>query len=137
MGQSSGPAVVVHSLAQARLALSVAADAGVPVTLLSAPGAAGTGGPAWFRKLAGLAGAEHPEAVFSTVLDCGDRPGLVLAALRDGHGQVCFTGRKVVAEKLAAIAGQMGASLLTRRPKALDLEGAARPEIACREWLTG
>jgi hypothetical protein len=137
MGQSSGPAVVVHSLAQARVALSVAAQAGVPVTLLSAPGAAGTGGPAWFRKLASLAGADYPLAVFSTVLDCGDRPGLVLAALRDGHGQVCFTGRKMVAEKLAAIAAQTGASLLTRRPKALDLEGEARPEVACRDWLTG
>jgi hypothetical protein len=31
MRQSSGPAVVVHSLAQARVALSVAAQAGVPV----------------------------------------------------------------------------------------------------------
>jgi hypothetical protein len=137
MGQSSGPAVVVHSLAQARVALSIAADLGVPVTLLSAPGAAGTGGPAWFRKLARLAGDDHPEAVFSTVLDCGDRPGLVLATLRDGHGQVCFTGRNVVAEKLAAIADQVGARLLTRRPKALDLEDEARPEKACREWLTG
>jgi hypothetical protein len=119
------------------VALSIAADLGVPVTLLSAPGAAGTGGPAWFRKLARLAGDDYPEAVFSTVIDCGDRPGLVLAALRDGHVQVFFTGRNVVAEKLAAIADQVGARLLTRRPKALDLEGEARPEIACREWLTG
>ncbi len=118
------------------MALSAAAQAGVPVTLLSAPGAAGTGGPAWFRKLASLAGAEHPQVELSVVLDCGDRPGLVLAALRDGQGQVCFTGRKRVAEKLAAIAAQMGASLLTRRPKALDLEGETRPEAACRDWLT-
>jgi len=136
MEQTPGKAVVVHSLAQARLALGVSAEAGVPVTLVSAPGAAGTGGPPWFRKLARLAAADHPTAVFTAVLDCGDRPGLVLAALRDGHDQVCFTGSGSVADKLAAVAAQTGASLLTRRPRALNLEGEDRPEAACRDWLT-
>jgi hypothetical protein len=130
-------AVIVHSLEQARAALAAAADLGVPVTLASAPGASAYVGPAWFRELVALAAAEVPEADFEAVIDCADRPGDVLLALRLGFARVRFTGKTAVARKLAAIAGQSGAALVTGRQRALDLRGAAEPAEACRTWLAG
>jgi hypothetical protein len=133
----SGRAVVVHSLAQARAAVAAAAALGRPVVLLSAPGAAGYAGPGWFAKLVDLAVESHPEAEVASVLDCADKPGLVLAALRQGLPAVRFTGRRAAAAKLAAIAADHGAELLTGRIRALDLRGQEDPEPACRAWLDG
>jgi acyl-CoA reductase-like NAD-dependent aldehyde dehydrogenase len=133
----AGKAVIIHSLADARAALAAAAALGVPVTLASAPGASAYVGPAWFQELVALAAAEVPEADVEAVIDCADRPGDVLLALRLGLRRVRFTGRKAVAEKLAAIAGQSGATLVTGRLRALDLLDAADPEAACRAWLAG
>lgn len=126
---------MVHSLDQARTVLAVAQDLGVAVTLLSARGAVGYLGAPWLTAVAALAAAEHPGVEARLVLDCDERPGLALAALRHGATQVCFTGRKSVAEKLAAIAAQSGATLIVRRPEALDLADQRDPDAACRRWL--
>lgn len=131
-----GRAVIIHSLEHARATLSAAAALGVPVTLASAPGAAAYVGSAWFQEVVRLARAEVPEAGASALLDCANRPGDVLAALRQGLAQVRFTGRKAVAAKLAAIAEAQGAELVTGRLRALDLRGSADPEAACRAWLS-
>ncbi len=131
----SGKAVVIHSLDHARAALAAAAELGVPVTLASAPGAAAYTGPAWFREVVAQAGAEFPQAAFEAVLDSADKPGTVLAALRMGLKRVRFTGGKAVARKLAAIAADHGAELMTGRLTALDLRGQADPAVACRDWL--
>ncbi len=128
-------AVIVHSLAEARAALSAAADLGVPVTLASAPGASAYAGPGWFQEVVAQAAAEVPQADCQAVIDCGDRPGDVLLALRLGLKRVRFTGKKAVAEKLAAIAEQRSATLITGSLRALDLRGAADPDAACRDWL--
>jgi hypothetical protein len=130
-----GGAVVVHSLEHARAAVAAAASLGVPVTLVSAPGAAAYVGAPWFREVVAAARAEHPEAAVDCILDCGARAGDVMAALRAGIPAVRFTGRKDVAAKLAAIAEGSGARLVTRRPRALDLLDEADPEAACRAWL--
>ena len=128
-------AVIVHHLDHARAALAAAADCGRPVTLLSAPGAAGYAGAPWFLRLVALAADEQPEAEWDAVLDCADRPGHVLAALRQGATAVRFTGSKATAAKLAAIAESYGARLETGRTKALDLRGEADPLAACRGRL--
>ncbi len=128
-------AVIVHSLADARAALAAAAALGVPVTLASAPGASAYAGPGWFQEVVVLAAVEVPQAAFEAVIDCADRPGDVLLALRLGLTRVRFTGKKAVARKLAAIAEQSGAELTTGRLRALDLRGAADPLAACRAWL--
>ena len=60
----------------------------------------------------------------------------MLAALRQGLPRVRFTGRKAVAEKLAAIAEAQGADLVAGRLRALDLRDVADPETACRAWLS-
>ena len=128
-------AVIIHSLDHARVALGAAAEAGVPVTLASAPGAAAYTGPAWFREVVRIARADFPQVEVSAVLDCGTRAGDVMAALRLGLERVRFTGKKAVAEKLTAMADAWGAELLTGRIEALDLRGERDPSAACRAWL--
>ncbi|MCO6420031.1 hypothetical protein JYK14_28325, partial [Siccirubricoccus sp. KC 17139] len=62
------PAVVIHAAAEAAAALAAAGPAGV--TLLSAPGAAGFLGPAWFQALVAGAAAAHRGVPHLAVLDC-------------------------------------------------------------------
>jgi acyl-CoA reductase-like NAD-dependent aldehyde dehydrogenase len=116
------PVIIIHSLGHAVAALKAAAAAGRRVTLASAPHAGGYAGGGWFRGLVDAAREAVPEARFSALLDCGDEPGSVLAALRSQVEGVIFTGREDVARRLADIARQRGARLETARPIAiLDL----------------
>jgi len=131
----AGKAIIVHSLDQARAALAAAAALDRPVTLASAPGAAGAAGPGWFQEVVAQARAGFPQVATSAVIDCADKPGHVLAALRQGLKRVRFTGEPAVAAKLFAIAEGHGAELVTGDLAALDLRGQPRPEQACRDWL--
>jgi hypothetical protein len=130
-------AVIVHDLDHARAALAAAAAFDRPVTLVSAPGAAGSAGAAWFLKVVALAAADHPDAKWDAILDCANQPGHVLAALRQGAKAIRYTGTKATAAKLAAIAEQCGARLVRGRLKAYDLRGKADPGAACRSWIGG
>ncbi len=130
-------AVIIHDLDHARAALAAAVEFDRPVTLVSAPGAAGIAGAAWFLKVVSLAAADHPDAAWDAVLDCADKPGHVLAALRQGAEAIRYSGSKATAAKLAAIAEQCGARLETGRLKAHDLRGEADPRAACRSWIGG
>jgi len=131
------PAIVFHGLAQAEAALVAAGELGVPVTLISAPSAAGYAGPGWFRSVVEQACAAHPNVEVTAVLDCGEFSGLALASLRDGVAVIRFSGD--TGDKIADIAGQLGARVITARPEALDLAGIERRVRdmvrACREWL--
>ena len=131
------PAIVVHGLDHAEAALAAAAELGVPVTLISAPSAAGYAGPSWFRAVVDEARAAYPAVDVTAVLDCGDMPGYALAALRDGVAAIRFSGD--TAAKIADIAAQYGAQVIAERPEALDLAWVERSrrnlERACREWL--
>jgi hypothetical protein len=131
------PAIIVHSLAQARAALEAAAEKGIEVELWSAEGAAAYAGAGWFRAILEAAGAAVPAARFEAVLDCGALPGLVLGAWRAGQSAVCFSGGRRVAAKLADIAAREGLRLRRRRPSAvLDLLRAEDPAQRCRAWLS-
>jgi hypothetical protein len=115
--------IIVHSLAHAVAALSAAAEAGRRVTLASAPDAGIYAGPGWFGALVAAARAAVPAAQSAALLDCGDDAGAAQAAIRAGIEGVVFTGRADVAERLADVARQRGARLLSARPAAvLDLE---------------
>ncbi len=127
--------IIVHSLEEARAAVAVAAELGVPVTLASAPEAAGYLGALWFRELVAMARAERPEAEVDAVLDCGDQPGHVMAALRQGLKRVRFTGPRSTATTLRALADQFDAEIMTGALRAHDLMDQAEPEAACRRWL--
>ena len=130
-----GRPIIVHSLKEARAAVAVAAELGVPVTLASAPEAAGYLGALWFCELVAMARAERPEAEVDAVLDCGDQPGHVMAALRQGLKRLRFTGPKSTATTLRALAGRYDAEIVTGALRAHDLMDQAEPEAACRRWL--
>jgi hypothetical protein len=132
-----GRAVIVHSLADAEAALTAAASLGVPVVLLSPPGAAAYMGAGYFRALVERALATQPGVAATAVLDCGDAAGHAMGALREGLKALLFKGADEVAARLADIAGRSGAVLLREPPPALDLAGERDPLAACRRWLAG
>ncbi len=113
------PAIVIHGLTQARLALAP----GKPVTLLSAPGAASFAGCAWWHQLIGQAGAEH----VPNFLDCADAPGRALEALSIGCRGLILRPCSAWAS-VAERAEASSVLILPKRPEALDLadSGAAR-----------
>ena len=129
--------VIVHSLEHARMAMAAAASLGTEVTLLSAPGAGIYAGPLWFKAVVEEAAAAHPGVPVTAVLDCGDAPGTVLAALRAGFRHVVFTGPDETRTRLAEIAAQSGAAIETRMEGALDLLGRYDGAAACRAFLAG
>jgi hypothetical protein len=128
-------AITIHGAEDARAALRAAVACGVAVTLISAPAAAGYAGAGWFRALHDLVSGEFPQARQRWILDCGAAPGHVLAALRAGCEALVFTGDERVRGKLAAIAAQLGATLLAARPESLDLREARDQQAALRAWL--
>jgi hypothetical protein len=129
---NSPPAVIVHGLGHAHAALRP----GLPVTLLSAPGAALYAGEAWWRALMVAAREAHPTVPFDDILDCADAPGRAMAALRIGQRVLILDPASPAFPAVLACAESLGARVLTARPHALDLgqRGAAGRLEA---WLRG
>jgi len=126
---------VVHSLPQAKAAVSAAAERKIAVTLLSAPGAAAFAGAGWFAALIRAASESQPQVEISGILDCGPRADLVQAAFCEKLTQVVFTGDARQVRPLRDIARQWQAEILRRRPRACDLRHAADPAAVCAVWL--
>lgn len=124
------PAVVVHGLADARAALA----AGLPVTLLSGPGAAGYAGAGWWRALVEAARSTAPGVEAPDALDCLDQTGRAIEALRIGLRRIVLLPGAPARDDVAERAAALGAVLWPARPEALDLAkpGAARGLAA---WL--
>jgi hypothetical protein len=135
--QQTARAVIIHSIEHARAAMEAASALEVPVTLMSAPGAAAYVGVRWFLSVVARARGEYPGVPVTAVLDCGDEPGRALGALREGCEAIRFTGPARVAAKVGAIADQYGATLYREKDAgpALDLWGEADPQASCRKWL--
>ncbi|MCH2393309.1 hypothetical protein [Oceanibaculum sp.] len=135
-------AVIVRTLDEALAALDAAREAGVAVTLLSPPGAAGTMGAGFWQALIEAAAEERPDARFTALLDCGPWPGFAMAALRQGVKGLVFTGDAETLTRLRGIAEACGATILDRAPAALD-PAALDPDTgrnqpaALRVWLAG
>lgn len=111
------PAVVVHSLADARIALAP----GLPVTLLSGEGAALFAGCGWWQALTAAARREFPQVPIDDFLDCADAPGQALAALRIGLQHLILAADAPGRDRVGAIVAAEGGVLLAERPPALDL----------------
>jgi hypothetical protein len=126
------PAVIVHGLVDARAVLAV----GAPVTLLSAPGAAGFAGCLWWRGVVAAARAEHPETEVTDVLDCADASGMALSALRSGVCRLVLWPSAPGWPAVAAIAEREGGFVLGRAPRALDM-AERNAERRLRDWLLG
>lgn len=124
----------VHGLAHLRAALEAGAGSGRPIIALSAPGASAYAGASWFAALIAEGRAEFPDVTLTAILDCGDRAGDALAALRLGLREIVFTGHEEAAERLDEIAREMGAVVRVRRPEAMDLLDIADAARAARKW---
>ena len=132
------PAIVVHSLGHAVAALQAAAEAGVPVLLLSAVDAGLSAGAGWWREVVAAARDSVPAARADALLDCGDDAGAAQAALREGVEEIVFSGHDEVRERLADIARGRGSRVHRNRPPAaLDLvdDFFAPPEALHRRVL--
>ena len=127
--------IVVHTLHHARAAAAVAAELKIPVRLLSAPFAGISLSPDVFREMIKVAVSEYPDADIIAVLDCGDAPGVALAALRLGVKAVRIDTDNATREKLAEIAEQSDAIVDTWSGTSLDLLDTDDPHQACRNWL--
>jgi hypothetical protein len=125
------PAVIIHGLEHASVALAPA----LPVTLLSARGAALYAGCGWWHAMVNAARKRHPSVPFADILDCANAPGRAMAALRIGQRLLILDAGPAWAE-VAATAATLGATLLSVAPPALDL---AQPHARARlgEWLRG
>ncbi len=124
------PAAIVHGLGEARLALSVR----LPVTLLSAPGAALYAGCGWWRALVRQVRTEFPDVPVADILDCGDGAGQALAALRIGQQRLVLAPGAPGWAAVAAIAAQHGGEVLRQAPPALDLAQRGA-EQRLPDWL--
>ena len=129
------PAIRIHSLDEARVALAVARALGRPVALVSAPSAARHGGPGWWRALVAAARAEYPDVEMTTLLDCDDSAGDAMACIREGVERIAFRGRADVAAKLRDMAAQRGVAVVDVLPQGLDLRALRDRAAACHVWL--
>ena len=128
-------AIIVRDLDEARVAFGAAAELGVPLAVISAPGAALYQGVGYFAALIEAARAEFPTVAATAILDCGDAPGLALAAFRHGVAAVRVEAPPKARARIADIAAQSGAALVTGRLATLDLAGRREPHEACLAWL--
>lgn len=119
------PAIVVHGLPHLRIALAP----GLPVTLLSGPGAAIYAGCGWWRALMALGAAGNPD-----ILDCADAPGRAMEALRVGCRSLVLDPAVPAWALVASRAAGVGATLLAQRPPALDLAKPG-PPWRVQAWL--
>ena len=129
--------VAVYGLEHAVLAARVATETGVPVNLISGDAAAAHAGPAWFRSLLEETRRQAPAADVEGALDCGDFTGYALAALREGLPTIIYDG--TANDAVDDIARQCGATVLRRRPAALDAraaESAGSLKAALQAWIT-
>ena len=134
--EAGGRAITVHGHDDAIVAARAAAELAVPVTLVSAEGAAAYAGAGWFLALAAQAAEAFPHANIVAVLDCGGQFGAALGALRAGAKALVFTGPAAEAETLSAVAEAHGAVVSRVRPRALDLRHKTDKDRACRAWMT-
>ena len=126
------PAVIVHGLADARVALAP----GLPVTLLSAQGAALYAGCGWWHALVATARAEFPGTEVVDILDCADGSGQAMAALRIGVTRLVLWPSAPGRSAVEAIVSERGGLVLEAAPPTLDLaQSGARRHVLT--WLRG
>ena len=129
-------AFVVHCLSDCTAALTAACRSGRAVTLLSPPDGAASLGIGYFSTMLAAAQRMVPGVDAEAVLDCGDAPGLALAALQAGVTVVRLSAAEETLRRLDDIAGQLGARVERNRPaQILDLADLKDPLGAALAYL--
>jgi hypothetical protein len=133
--------VMINGADDARRAAAAAQALGVPLMLVSAPGAGGFAGCGWFAALVRATQGAFPQLCVTWALDCGDRAGdameaLAAEALAAGRPLVIFTGGDAAAARLKSVAAARGATLRQDRPDALILRAGGDVVAAARDRLS-
>ena len=127
--------MLVHGLAQARLAIKAARHMGrSSLLLLSSADAACHMGAAWWLALVREAAADAPDLSLHDLLDCGDAAGRAMQALRLGSRGLILDGSCPQRPAVLERAGPLDARVLDRRPAHLDL-GRRGTERRLETWL--
>ena len=135
MGEATR-AIRIHGWACLLAALQ-AVPSGGALLVVSAAGAGGHAGAGWFKALIEQAERTRPDLRLTAVLDCADKPGDVLAALRAGVRDIAFQGSAAAAARLAGMAAESGARLHRALPDSVDLRHCRDPVATARRWLFG
>lgn len=117
----------IHGLVDLRAALAAGSATGRPIVAVSGPVASAYAGADWFSSLLKIGRNEFPSTSLTGILDCGDRAGDAVSALRVGIDALVFTGHPDAARRLASLCAIQGVELLTARPNAFDLGSVADP----------
>ena len=129
----SPPAIIIHSLDHALTAARAARDAGRPVTLSSARGAAGYAGVGWFLGIVDEARRHYPDVEFSAVLDCDDDMALAIEALYAGADWITFRGESAALDRVQDVAQSLDARINGPIDEAFDLRHS--DYMGCRSFL--
>lgn len=132
MTHSPARTCIVHNKSHCLIALRAAHASGQPVRLMGAADSVRYQGPGWLLNCARSAAVEVAEADWSLVVDCGDAPGLALAAAEAGVTAVIVRdlsddARRRLEEMLLAL----GSTLVKPPQGDLDLLSQENPETAC------
>ncbi|MDE0780759.1 MAG: hypothetical protein OSB67_08405 [Alphaproteobacteria bacterium] len=127
---------MVHKLSHAIAVRSAAQIHNVPVLLVSAPGAVRTGGAGWWREMMAQATTTNPHADAKSILDCGDEPGMALAAIREDVEAIALSAPEPAFESVRSIAEQSGTRLQSIHwDDVFDLIGSNNPQADCENHL--
>jgi hypothetical protein len=118
------PVIIVHGLGDALAGLAN----GLPITLLSAPGAASGAGCGWWKALVAEAQAAYPAVACVDILDCADATGHALAALRIGLSRLVLWPEAPGRDVVVAAAAALGGFVLPAAPVA-TLRAGERPPL--------
>ena len=129
------PAIVIHGYEDAQTAAMVAQSIDCPLILISAPGASAYTGVGWFKAIIEQTSRSVSSIELVGILDCGNRPGDVLAALRIGIRLIRFTGHEDIFVRLAGCAQQYDAVILREIGTSLDPSRRNDPVLSCHDWL--
>tara|TARA_Y100000739_G_C20488397_1_gene409287 strand:- start:59 stop:487 length:429 start_codon:yes stop_codon:yes gene_type:complete len=134
--------IIVHSLEDAKTAISIASSQNLNVILRSAPGAGGYLGPQVFYEIIEQAKIGYEGTKVQAVFDCGNDTGIALNALRHGIKVIRIDVPTKTLKKISDIAKQLKASVESAHSnktiistEALDLLDLDDPESAIRSWL--
>lgn len=136
------PAITVYSMDHVTAALTAADELGVPLCLLSAPGAAAAVGSSVFQAMIDAARQQFPDTSFTAALDCGQDAGHALAAIRQGLTAIILSEECPAYDRVCDIAEQNNVTVLPAHTSSpshnaphLDLMDQAEPLAACRDFL--
>lgn len=127
--------IIVHTLEHTLAALEAAAELNSPLTLQSAPDAIFYAGSLYLLHMFEQAKKYHPGVSARFIIDCGDAGAEAISVMQMGHKFLRSDAPPEIREKLADIASQLGAQIISGEYEALDLLQARDTKSACLNWL--